>query len=76
MTRNLVGFVALGVLVPSCSGTDDSGDGQSVGLAPGETAGEVKRAFGPDFVKAIFALPNGQWSKAAGSAFGSPSGSY
>ncbi|VAW04086.1 hypothetical protein MNBD_ALPHA04-386 [hydrothermal vent metagenome] len=32
--------------------------------------GEVKRAFGPDFAKAVFALPKGQWSKPIGSAFG------
>ena len=32
--------------------------------------GEVIRAFGPDFAKAIFALPKGQWSKPVGSAFG------
>jgi len=32
--------------------------------------GEMVRAFGPDFAKAIFALPKGQWSKPVGSAFG------
>lgn len=32
--------------------------------------GEVVRAFGPDFAKAIFTLPKGQWSKPVGSAFG------
>ncbi|QJB69998.1 peptidyl-prolyl cis-trans isomerase [Parasphingorhabdus halotolerans] len=31
---------------------------------------EVARAFGPDFAKAVFALPKGQWSKPVGSAFG------
>ncbi|VAW04087.1 FIG00801583: hypothetical protein [hydrothermal vent metagenome] len=40
MTRNLVGFVALGALISGCSGTSVSGDGQSVAFAPGETAGE------------------------------------
>lgn len=31
---------------------------------------EVRRAFGPDFAKSVFALPKGQWSEPIGSAFG------
>ncbi len=40
MTRNLLGFVALGTLITGCSGSPESTDSHSSALAPGETASE------------------------------------